>query len=198
MFIGQVLSSEACHAAQAERRSANTATAPASAATAVAATSTAAAVATERALSASPPVFALVLPAEMDSIASPPTNASADGPSPASIAGSLAGSLAPLVYAEDFYLEHNRLVRALLVLCHGLTHDLEHPCHRCICTPWLERPHPQSAGTIKSQRWVGTRKADACSLPKLFLTFFLFFVSSYEGYVPASDDLGIFRFVWRC
>ncbi len=76
----------------------------------------------------------------MDSIASPPTGASADGPSPASIAGSHAGSLAPLVYAEDFYLEHNCSVRALVVLCHGLTHDdgmpaikeypLSDQCHR--------------------------------------------------------------------
>ncbi len=28
--------------------------------------------------------------------------------------------------------------------------------------------------------------------------FFLCFVSSYVGYVPESDDLGIFCFVWRC
>jgi hypothetical protein len=63
MFI-EGLSLEACHAAQAERRSANTATAPASVAAAAAA---------ERALSASPPFFALSPPAEMDSIASPPT-----------------------------------------------------------------------------------------------------------------------------
>jgi hypothetical protein len=87
MFI-EGLSLEARHAAQAERRSANTAMAPASAAAAAAA---------ERALSASPPFFALSLPAKMDSIASPPTPASADGPIPA-----IAGSLAPLVYAEDF------------------------------------------------------------------------------------------------
>ncbi len=60
----------------------------------------------------------------MDSIASPPTGAPADGPSYASITGSLAGSLTPLVYyAEDFDLEHNRLVCALVDLCHGLTHD---------------------------------------------------------------------------
>jgi hypothetical protein len=87
MFI-EGLSLEACHAAQAERRSANTATSPASAAAAAAA---------ERASSASPPFFALSPPAEMDSIASPPTPASADGSTPA-----IAGSLAPLVYAEDF------------------------------------------------------------------------------------------------
>jgi len=87
MFI-EGLSLEARHAAQAERRSANTATAPASAAAAAAA---------ERALSASLPFFALSPPAEMDSIASPQTPASADGPTPA-----IAGSLAPLVYAEDF------------------------------------------------------------------------------------------------
>jgi hypothetical protein len=87
MFI-EGLSLEARHAAQAERRSANIPTAPASAAAAAAA---------ERALSASPPFFALSLPAKMDSIASPPTPASADGPIPA-----IAGSLAPLVYAENF------------------------------------------------------------------------------------------------
>ena len=88
MFIGQGLSLEARHAAQAERRSANTATAPASAAAAAAA---------ERASSASPPFFALSPPAEMDSIASPPTPSSVDGTSPA-----IAGSLSPLVYAKDF------------------------------------------------------------------------------------------------
>ena len=87
MFI-EGLSFEARHAAQAERRSANTATGTASAAAAAAA---------ERASSASPPFFALSPPTEMDSIASPPTPASADGPTPA-----IAGSLAPLVYAEDF------------------------------------------------------------------------------------------------
>ena len=87
MFI-EGLSLEARHAAQAERRSANTATASASAAAAAAA---------ERALSVSPPFFALSPPAAMDSIASPLTPASADGPTPA-----IAGSLAPLVYAEDF------------------------------------------------------------------------------------------------
>ncbi len=139
MFIGQGLSLEARHAAQAERWAANTATAAASAAAAAAAASTAAAAATERVSSASLPLFALLTPAEMDSIASPPTGASADGLSPASITGSLAGSLAPLVYAEDFYLKHNCSVRALVVLCHGLMHDdgmpaiEEHPlsdrCH---------------------------------------------------------------------
>jgi hypothetical protein len=111
MFIGQGLSLEARHAAQAERRSANTATAPASAAAAAAAASTAATAATKRASSASPPLFTLSPPAEMDSIASPPTGASTDGPSPASmIVGSLtsSSSLAPLVYAEEFYLKHNR------------------------------------------------------------------------------------------
>jgi len=98
MFIGQGLSLEARRAAQAERRSANTATAPASVAAAAAtASTTAAAAANERASSASPPLFALSPTAEMDSIASPPTPASADGPTPA-----IAGSLAPLVYAEDF------------------------------------------------------------------------------------------------
>ena len=72
MFI-EGLSLEARHAAQAERRSANTATAP---------TSVAAAAAGERASSASPPFFALSPPAEMDSIASPQTPASADGLTP--------------------------------------------------------------------------------------------------------------------
>ena len=56
-----------------------------------------AAAAAEQASSASPPFFALSPPAKMDSIASPPTPASANGPTPA-----IAGSLAPLVYAEDF------------------------------------------------------------------------------------------------
>jgi hypothetical protein len=88
MFI-EGFSLEACHTAQAERRSANTAMAP---------TSVAAAAAAERASSASPPFFALSPPTEMDSIASPPTPASADGPTPA-----IAGSLTPLVYAEDFF-----------------------------------------------------------------------------------------------
>jgi hypothetical protein len=98
MFIGQGLLLEADRAAQAERRSANIATAPASvAAAAAAASTTAAAVANERASSAYPPFLALSPPAEMDSIASLPTPASTDGPTPA-----IAGSLAPLVYAEDF------------------------------------------------------------------------------------------------
>ncbi len=87
MFI-EGLSLEARHAAQAERWSANIATAPASAAVATAA---------ERASSASPPFFALSPPAKMDSIASPPIPASANGLTPA-----IAGSLAPLIYAEDF------------------------------------------------------------------------------------------------
>ncbi len=87
MFI-EGLSLEARHAAQAERRSANTATVPASATAAAAA---------EWVLSAYPPFFTLSPPAKMDSIASPPTPASADGPTP-----DIAISLAPLVYAEDF------------------------------------------------------------------------------------------------
>jgi hypothetical protein len=108
MFIGQGLTLEARHATQAERRAANTATVAASEAAAavassmaaVAADSTAAAAAlTNWASSASWPFFALSPPAEMDSIAP------------------------PLVYAEEFYLRHNRLVRALLILCHGLTHN---------------------------------------------------------------------------
>jgi hypothetical protein len=112
MFIGQSLSLEACHAAQAERRAANTATAAVSEAAATVANSMAAAAAdstvaaaalTERVSSASRPFFALSPPAEMDSIAP------------------------PLVYAEEFYLGHNRSVRALVVLCHGLTHDYGMP-----------------------------------------------------------------------
>ena len=121
MFI-EGLSLEARHAAQAERRSANTATAPASVAAAAAA---------ERASSASPPFFALSPPAKMDSIASPPTPASADGPTPA-----IAGSLAPLVYAKDFYLEQNRSVRAFVVLCHGLMHDDGTPAINLLTAPW--------------------------------------------------------------
>ena len=74
----------------------------------------------------------------MDSIASPPTGAPADGPSYASITGSLAGSLTPLVYyAEDFDLEHNRLVCALVDLCHGLTHDDGTPDIDVFAAPWL-------------------------------------------------------------
>jgi hypothetical protein len=175
MFLGQGLSLEAHHAAQAERRAANTTTAAASAAAAAVADSMAAAAATKRASSASPPLFALSPPAEMDSIASLPTGASADGPSPASIAGSLAGSLAPLVYAEDFYLEHNCSVCALVVLCHGLTHDdgtpaiEEHPLsNQCRRLAYLQRtlsdgdyddPHDgigapslRSAGTMRGGR----------------------------------------------
>ena len=73
----------------------------------------------------------------MDSIASPPTGAPADGPSSASITGSLAGSLTPLVYyAEDFDLEHNRSVRALVDLCHDLTHDDGTPAIDVSAAPW--------------------------------------------------------------
>ena len=136
MFIGQGLTLEAHHATQAERQSANTTKAPTSAAAAAAAASTAAAAATEQASSASPPLFTLSPPAEIDSIASPPTGAFPDGPSPASIAGSLTGSLAPLVYAEDFYLEHNRLVRALVVLRHGLTYNDGTPAIDVFAAPW--------------------------------------------------------------
>jgi hypothetical protein len=98
MFIGQGLSLEARRAAQAERQAANTATAAASAAEVAAA---------EQASSASPPFFALSQPAEMDSIASPPTPASVDGTFPA-----IAGSLSPLVYADDF-IEEGTPERAL-------------------------------------------------------------------------------------
>ena len=160
MFIGQGLSLEARRAAQAERRTANTATAPASVAAAAAAATTtaaaaanerassaaaastsAAAVANERASSASPPLFALFPTAEMESIASLPTGASADGPpSPASIAGSLTGSLVPLVYVyvEDFYRKHNRSVRALVIMCHGLTHNDGPPAIDVSAAPWSE------------------------------------------------------------
>ena len=42
-------------------------------------------------------------------------------------------------------------------------------------------------------------KAKPSSRQKLFLPFFLFsFASSYVGYVPASNDLGICCFVWQC
>jgi hypothetical protein len=113
---------EARHATQAERRAANTATAAASAAAAAAADSTAVATAdstaaaavTERASSASPPFFALSPLADMVSVASPLV----------------------LVYAEDFYLEYNRLVRALLILCHGLTHDDGTPAIDVLTLPW--------------------------------------------------------------
>ena len=40
-----------------------------------------------------------------------------------------------------------------------------------------------------------TANADACSLPKLFS---LFFISTYVGFVPASDVLAIFVFDRRC
>ena len=121
MFIGQGLYLEAGHAAQAERRAANTATAAASEASAAAADSMAAAAAdstaaaaalTERASSASLPFFALSPPAEMDSITP------------------------PLVYADEFYLRHNRSVRALLMLCHSLTHDDGTPAIDVLALPW--------------------------------------------------------------
>ena len=92
MFIGQSLSLEACHAAQAERRAANTATAAASEAAAAVANSMAA--------------------------------AAADSTAVAAVLTEWASSIAPpLVSAEEFYLGHNCSVRALLILCHGLTHD---------------------------------------------------------------------------
>ncbi len=75
-------------------------------------------------LSLSAIICSLPNPAEMDSIASLPTGASADGPpSPASIAGSLTGSLVPLVYVDDFHRKHNRSASALVIMCHCLTHD---------------------------------------------------------------------------
>jgi hypothetical protein len=84
----------------------------------------------------SPPLFALSPTAKTDSIASPPTGASADGLSPTSIPGSLTGSLAPLVYVEDFYCKHNLSVRALVVMCHGLTHDDGMPAIDVFAAPW--------------------------------------------------------------
>jgi len=117
---------EARYAAQAERQAANTAMAQPSASAAAAA---------ERASSASPTCLSPT--AEMDSIASPPpTGASAEGPSGASIADDLTGSLAPLVYAKDFYLKQNRSVRALVVLCHGLMHDDGMPAIDLLTAPW--------------------------------------------------------------
>jgi len=88
MYIGQGVSLEARYSAQAERWAANTAMAQASA--------SAAAVADKRASSASSTYFSPT--AEMDSIASPPpTGASTDCPSGASIDDEdLTGSLAPL------------------------------------------------------------------------------------------------------
>jgi len=75
--------------------------------------------------------------AEMDPIASLPTGASADGPpSPASIAGSLTGSLVPLVYVEDFYRKHNCSVRALVIMCHNLTHDDGMSAIDVYAAPW--------------------------------------------------------------
>ena len=110
MFIGQSLSLETHLAARAERWAANTTMATAAASTAASAAASTA--------SASPPFFALSPPAKMDSIAALPPGESADGPSPA-----IASSWVTLVYAEEFYLEHNGSLHALLVLCQGLTHD---------------------------------------------------------------------------
>ena len=127
MYIGQGVSLEARYAAQAERQAANTAMAQASVSAAAAA---------ERASSASP--TCLTPSAEMDSIASPPPiGASKDCPSGASIADDLTGSLASLVYAKDFYLEQNRSVRALVVLCHGLMHDDGTPAIDLLTAPWF-------------------------------------------------------------
>jgi hypothetical protein len=137
MFIGQGLSLEACHATQAERWAANTATAATSEAAAAAANSMAAAAAdstaaaaalTKRASSASWPFFALSPPAKMDSIAP------------------------PLVYAEDFYLEHNRSVRAEHALPRSYQHERTRKTPPCAVSwrPQTQRPvqllhkHPQS------------------------------------------------------
>jgi hypothetical protein len=160
-FIGQDLSLGARRAAQAERRSAITAKVPASeAAGAAAAASTAAAAANERALSASPPLFALSPTAKIDSITSPPTGASADGPSPASIAGSLTGSLALLVYVEDFYRKHNRSVRALVVMCHCLMHDDGTPAIDVFAAPWLTMKKSVVRVSLKEYQSEITRRWD--------------------------------------
>ncbi len=91
MYIGQGVSLEARYAAQAERRAANTAMAQASASAAVAA---------ERALSASPTCLSPT--AKMDSIASlPPTGASADCPSGASICPKRVGSFGYSTLASE-------------------------------------------------------------------------------------------------
>jgi hypothetical protein len=119
---------EALYSAQAERRAANTAMSQASA--------SAAAAADKKASSVSPTCFSPT--AEMDSIASPPpTSASTDCPSGASIADEdLTGSLASLVYIKDFYLEQNRSVRALVVLYHGLMRYDGIPATNLLTAPW--------------------------------------------------------------
>jgi hypothetical protein len=152
------LSLEARCSAQAERQAANTATAAASEASAAAANSMAAAAAnstvaaaalTERASSVYRPFFALSPPVEMDSIAP------------------------PLVYAEDFYLEHNHSVRALLILCHGLTHDDGTPAINVLVLPWLTMK--KSAIRVSSKEYQSeiTRRWDImCAYdPNLKATF---------------------------
>jgi hypothetical protein len=67
----------------------------------------------------------------MEMIASPSTPASANQQAPA-----VDGSMVPLVSAEDFYLKHDRLMRAVVVLCHGLTHDDGTPAISLLAPPW--------------------------------------------------------------
>ena len=43
-----------------------------------------------------------------------------------------------------------------VILCYDETKKYAQPSSTFRCS--LERPHPPSAGTTKSQRWVGTRK----------------------------------------
>ena len=62
----------------------------------------------------------------------PPTLlASAIQPAPA-----VACSLAPVVSAKDFFLAHDSLVRALVVLCHGLLSNIGTPAINLSEQPW--------------------------------------------------------------
>jgi hypothetical protein len=55
----------------------------------------------------------------------------------------------------------------------------------------------QTGRTSAKAKWPIFARSGRCLQPTK--TFFpVFSVSSYVGYVPASDDLGIFCFVWRC
>jgi hypothetical protein len=69
----------------------------------------------------------------MDSISSPPPAGASSG---ASINDIHTGSLAPLVYAKDFYIEQNRSVRALVVLCLGLKNNDGTPTIDLSTAPW--------------------------------------------------------------
>ena len=123
MYIGQGVSLEARYAAQAERRAANTTMAHQASASA--------ATPAERASLASPTFLSPT--AEMDSFASPPPAGASSG---ASIPDDLTGSLSPLVYAKDFYIEQNRSLRALVVLCLGLMNDDGTPAIDLSTAPW--------------------------------------------------------------